>query len=167
MILTAAFPDDDLAAFEALRKRHFPSPRNFLRAHLTMFHQIDNIRLADIRSTLAALAADVVPATVTTTGIYHLGRGVAFAVASDELNNIRAALRRSFQPWLCPQDLQPWRPHITVQNGVDTKKANLLFDELRKEFEPKTLNMIGYQLWHYQGGPWKLEATYSFSDPAR
>jgi len=162
MILTAAFERNDIAIFDGRRQKHFPASRNFLPAHLTMFHRIDDIHLSEIRPILSSLAAETAPLTAVTTGVRHLGRGVAFAVKSEGLALVRTALRNQFKPWLCPQDLESWQPHITVQNGVDIRKADRLFDELQAQFTPETLAVVGYQLWHYKGGPWLEEATYSF-----
>ena len=40
LILTAQIPETFLARFDRLRQIHFPPDRNFLRAHLTMFHRL-------------------------------------------------------------------------------------------------------------------------------
>jgi len=40
LILTAHIPDADLKPFNDLRQAHFPPERNFLQAHLTMFHRL-------------------------------------------------------------------------------------------------------------------------------
>jgi len=39
-ILTAEMDDDSFAWLAGLRRRHFPPERNFLPAHLTLFHRL-------------------------------------------------------------------------------------------------------------------------------
>jgi hypothetical protein len=43
LILTARIGDSDLQPLDLLRQRYFPPDRNFLRAHLTMFHRLRRI----------------------------------------------------------------------------------------------------------------------------
>ncbi|WP_418326840.1 2'-5' RNA ligase family protein [Rhizobium phaseoli] len=66
-------------------------------------------------------------------------------------------LRAAFRPWLGPQDLQPWRPHVTVQNRVHWQKADTLYDMLSSEFVRRTLLVEGFDLWSYMQGPWRHE----------
>jgi len=85
-------------------------------------------------------------ASTAVTTVVYLGRGVAFAVKSEGLALVRTAFRNQFKPWLCPQDLETWQPHITVQNGVDIRRADRLSNELHPQFTPETLAVVGCQL---------------------
>ena len=40
LIVTALMGDADFAYFDGLRRHHYPSDRNVLRAHLTLFHHL-------------------------------------------------------------------------------------------------------------------------------
>ena len=40
LILTAQLPDDMHARYTALRDAHFPPERNYLEAHVTLFHAL-------------------------------------------------------------------------------------------------------------------------------
>ncbi|WP_208644854.1 2'-5' RNA ligase family protein [Mucilaginibacter kameinonensis] len=40
LILTLRLDEESQAFFDEMRKRHFPQERNFLKAHLTLFHQL-------------------------------------------------------------------------------------------------------------------------------
>src|SRR5579871_438064 len=92
LILTPRFADRDIEYFDCLRSAHFPSARNFLRAHLTMFHRLPGEYGEQIGATLddevrrsGAFAIDVV-------ALRHLGAGVAFSVSSEQLSSVRARL---------------------------------------------------------------------------
>lgn len=162
MILTAHIPTEDLTFFNELRTSHFPASRNYLDAHVTMFHNVADRHLTAIRQHLASVAATSPSTTLTITGVRHLGRGVAFEVESPALKAIRGMLVRRFESWLVAQDLQGWRPHITIQNSVAKAKADELFETVSASFAPRTLTVSGIDLWHYLGGPWRLEETFEF-----
>lgn len=162
LILTARLSDSDLQPFDLLRQAHFPPDRNFLRAHLTMFHRLpgeyrDRIvaQLYGIARTGRVVAADV-------TRVRHLGAGVAFAIASPELQAIHATLKSAFAAWLGPQDMQKWQPHITVQNKVSRLKADRLYHDLTETFRPFPITIVGLDLWKYLNGPWELERSVMF-----
>jgi hypothetical protein len=108
LILTLSMGDREAAYFNGLRRAHFPAERNFIDAHLTIFHHLP--------------AADVDAATNTTapieyrlTGLRMLGHGVAYSASSPRLSELRARLALRFDAWLTPQDRAGFSPHITVQ----------------------------------------------------
>jgi len=39
-------------------------------------------------------------------------------------------------PWLGGQDLQKWKPHITIQNKVSRQQADALHRRLSEDFGP-------------------------------
>jgi len=163
LILTASIAESDREPYDHLRQRHFPPDRNFLKAHLTMFHRLPGeyrdglvTRLTESVSGVDEFAADVV-------SIRHLGAGVAFSIESDVLSAIRASLKSAFFGWLGPQDMQPWRPHITVQNKVSKAAADGLYGELLAGFQPHSIQIIGLDLWRYLDGPWKHDAFIPFT----
>lgn len=59
----------------------------------------------------------------------------------------------AFSPWLTRQDQAGFRPHITVQNKVDSVHAKALLDQLMPGFEPFDILAEGLQFWRYHGGP--------------
>jgi 2'-5' RNA ligase len=163
LILTAGIDEHDLEPFNLLRRTYFPPDRNFLTAHLTMFHRLPGEHSGRIIETLETVAAEVGPFTAEVTGIRHLGAGVAFAVASSELLRIHAHSRSAFSHWLGGQDMQKWQPHITVQNKVSRAVADGLFRLLTAEFKPSTISITGLDLWRYLDGPWQHETSVSLS----
>jgi 2'-5' RNA ligase len=58
--------------------------------------------------------------------VIDLGAGTAFRVESEELEDIRHDLAEAFRGLMIPQDLAPWRPHITIQNKVEPREARRL-----------------------------------------
>lgn len=90
-----------------------------------------------------------------------LGAGVAFAIESKELHNIRKELAIQLHEQLIPQDKQGYRPHITIQNKVSPEAAKQLLNELQSTFQPITITARGLDLWQYLGGPWKHHAYHA------
>jgi hypothetical protein len=162
LILTAHIQQNDLEPFDLLRQKHFPPDRNFLTAHLTMFHRLPGEYREELLSHLAAVVAGHPPITASVTGLRHLGAGVAFTIASSELEAIHGRLRGAFMPWLGGQDMQTWQPHITVQNKVSRSAANTLHTALLEKFRPHTIEINGLDLWRYLGGPWQHESSAMF-----
>lgn len=91
-----------------------------------------------------------------------LGRGTAFRVESEPLEQIRADLADAFRGLLIPQDRAPWNPHITVQNKVEAREARQLQTKLRSTFVPRPLGIRGLASWHYLDGPWEPIKTHIF-----
>jgi 2'-5' RNA ligase len=148
--------------FDRLRKRNFPPERNYLSAHLTLFHKLPGEREAEISAELREICQDREPFTLAATGLRFLGRGVAYELSSPELLALRRELARSWEPWLGAQDRQGFKPHITVQNKVSPERARALQKELQASFTPFEIRSLGLSLWRYLGGPWEPEDTYLF-----
>lgn len=155
LILTAEMDEASFDWFDALRRAHFPAERNFIPAHLTLFHALPGDREAEIGEVLTSVCAGRPAPTLRVTGVWSLGRGVAYRLASPELEAVRAELARAFAPWLTRQDQAGWRPHVTVQNKVDPKDARALLEDLQHAFEPFDVVAEGLLLWRYLGGPWE------------
>ncbi|MEF3131013.1 hypothetical protein OS035_05975 [Rhizobium sp. 268] len=58
MILTARIAEHDLIPFDLLRQKHFPQDRNFLRAHMTMFHRLPGEYVGRIVESLQFVAKE-------------------------------------------------------------------------------------------------------------
>jgi len=163
LILTARIAETDLEPFDRLRKVHFPSDRNFLRAHLTMFHRLPGEHLERIVGELQSAATKRGQIRAEVASVRHLGAGVAFTIRSLALEQLYAELRTAFMPCLGGQDMQGWQPHITVQNRVSRTAADTLHQQLTHDFKPRSVMLEGLDLWRYLGGPWQLERTVSFA----
>ena len=165
MVVTAWIDSADLQPFTELRRRLFPAERNYLSAHLTLFHQVPApereafvAAAAEEFSTQPSITVDVLPPVST-------GRGVAYPVAAAALQAIRAPLRQRFADALGAQDLAPWkRPHITVQNKVDPRVAAETLRELSVQFRPRSIGILGLRYFRYDYGPWTPLGELRFAD---
>ncbi|MDP9837289.1 2'-5' RNA ligase [Neorhizobium huautlense] len=157
LIVTARIPEEDLEPFDHLRQAHFPRERNFLRAHLTMFHRLPGEYIERVVQILTATAAGQGAFFADVSGLRHLGAGVAFSITSPALEHLRGDLQTGFGQWLGPQDRQKWQPHITIQNRVSKTEADSLYRRLRENFVPHPIRITGLELWRYLDGPWRAE----------
>jgi hypothetical protein len=106
LILTLKLDEESRAFFNAQRKQYFPPERNFLDAHLTLFHQLP-AEPATYRF-LTGLVHE--PFSLTITGLINLGAGVAYRIESPELLALHKLLSVQFREVLILQDRQGFRP---------------------------------------------------------
>jgi len=160
VILTVLLDEASQAWFDGLRRAHFPPERLVVGAHVTLFHALPHDADGVVDEVLRETAPD--PSAVAVTGVRSLGRGVAFTLDAPGVEPLRAALADAFGDALTPQDRQPWRPHVTVQNKVTPAAAAALHARLSASFVPFEARAEGLELWHYRGGPWELAARRMF-----
>jgi len=134
IIVTALMGKADSAAFDALRRRHFPPERNQLAAHLTMFHHLPPSLEDELKRRLAEMTRGASPPEARVAGLISLGQGVAFRIESPALLAIRAELADTFAGLLTPQDRAGWRPHVTVQNKVEPAVARVTLGRIGARF---------------------------------
>ena len=161
LIITAELAPADFAWLDQLRRAHYPSDRNQLPAHLTMFHALPPSAEGEVRRTLARLASNP-PPRASIEGLMDLGGGVALRVVSPGLDAICRELSADFRGLLGAQDSGGWRPHVTIQNKVPPKDARALLAQLDAEFRSRPLRIAGLGLHRYLGGPWERAAVYPF-----
>jgi 2'-5' RNA ligase len=162
LIVTLALDEAAQARFDRLRQAHFPPERNFLAAHLTLFHHLPPEREGEVVAEVAAECGQQRPLILTATGLLRFGQGVAYAFDAPVLVALRERLAAQWWPWLGAQDRQRFRPHITVQNKVPPERARALFEQLQATFSPFTVVGEGLLLWRYLGGPWQPAGRYPF-----
>ena len=162
MIVTLRIDDGSQAFFNALREQHFPPHRNFLAAHLTLFHNLPGECLDWVANTLHILSTHQPSLVLNVTGPRQLGRGVAFRLECPPLRTLHRALQQEFHDRLGPQDRQSLSPHVTVQNKVDPQTAAALHRMLAAQFVPFEAKGVGLALWRYLGGPWEPIASFPF-----
>ena len=85
LILTLRMDDLSQQGFNRLREEHFPKGRNFIPAHLTLFHKLPGDREGEISETLQALSRQQEPFLLTATGLVFMGRGVGYRLESPML----------------------------------------------------------------------------------
>lgn len=164
LILTLELSEPAFTFFNNLRQKHFPPAINYLQAHLTLFHHLPHI--PEVTKILPTVAASQPVISLEVANPMKLGKGVAYAIKSEELVRLHRYLQKQWQAWLTPQDRQGFRPHITVQNKVLPAAANALYTELTSEFVPFAAEGIGLSLWAYQGGPWHKFKDFYFTGSA-
>ncbi|MCC2981357.1 2'-5' RNA ligase family protein [Sphingomonas sp. IC4-52] len=162
IIVTALLGRSDQIWLDGLRQRHFPPERNFLAAHLTMFHHLPPSAAEELKWRLAEETRAVPRPKAALAAPFSLGRGVAYRVDSAELAAIRASLAEAFAGLLTPQDQAGWRPHVTIQNKVEPATAKALLADLGREFRPRPLIIDGLATWWYRGGPWEPLSQHRF-----
>jgi 2'-5' RNA ligase len=165
LILSLALDDEAQGRLDRLREAHFPPARNYLRAHLTLFHHLPAAEEEQIAADLDEICAARGPLVLTADEVLFFGRGVAYGFAAPELVAVRAALARRWWPWLGAQDRGKFRPHVTVQNKVAPAQARALHEELRADFAPFAATGVALLLWRYRGGPWEPVSAHPFGAP--
>jgi hypothetical protein len=161
IVVTAIFGDGDNGWLQQLRRTHYPAERNRVPAHLTLFRHLPPSLEPELKQRLSVYTATGPPRAILA-GVIDLGEGTAFRVESEELEDIRYDLAEAFRGMLTPQDMAPWRPHVTIQNKVEPREARRLQAELRATFEPRPLEISGLASWRYLGGPWQPIRTHAF-----
>ena len=161
LIVTGELAPADFAWLNDLRRRHYPAERNQLPAHLTMFHAIPPSAESELRQLLRVMAEGS-PPRGWIAGVMNLGGGVAFRIASDELDLIREELAQRLRGLLTAQDSAGWSAHVTIQNKVPPREARALILALGNQFEGRPVRISGLGLHRYLGGPWESLRTFPF-----
>ncbi len=162
-VLTLAVDARSLAHVQALRDRHFPPARNIVPAHLTLFHALPGAAEAAIRAALtdAATATPQLPLNGDGTALPWPRRRLRGCLPP--LQARARALAERWRDMLTPQDSNPFKPHVTVQNKADPAEARRLLDDLRASFTPFAMTGVGLLLWRYLGGPWDKAGFFPFA----
>ena len=163
LILTLQLGEPAQSLFQALRNRHFPRERNVVPAHVSLFHALPGSERGSIVRVLRALEADRPPVQIEAPR--PLGRGVAFPLASPDLQALRGRLADAWSPWLTPQDRQRFSPHVTVQNKVTPAEAAATLDRLQQGFVPWRSEGVALLLWRYLDGPWEALERFELHTP--
>lgn len=166
-ILTAALPPDMASWATGLRREHFPPERNYLDAHVTLFHALPPSCEGELRDLLAAMAKEFAAPTARLEGLMSLGRGTALKLTSPAMLGLRGHIADHFHGSLTPQDENNPRLHVTIQNKVAPREAKALLDELEPLIEPRDFTFPAVELHIYRGGPWELVKRWPFRGHSR
>jgi hypothetical protein len=162
LIVTALLPPDIHRWATRLREAHYPPERNFLEAHVTLFHALPPHYEREVRDALAAAAREYAPPPARLEGVMSLGGGTALRLASPATLALRELLADTFHGLLTAQDRHPPRLHVTVQNKVSPGEAKALQAELGAVVEPRSFAFPGLALYRYLDGPWEEVRKYAF-----
>jgi hypothetical protein len=161
LIVTAELPEALQSRADQLRAAHFPPERNFLKAHVTLFHALPPSVEDELRDALATeVRTRPVPARFE--GVMNLGRGTALRLISPEMLDLRERLAARFHGLLTPQDEHAPRLHVTIQNKVSPAEARALQQALAATIEPRDFAFAGLALHRYRGGPWEFVKRWPF-----
>lgn len=150
-----------------MRQAHFPPERNYLAAHVTLFHALPRAHEAELREELGRIAREFAPPDVRLEGVMSLGRGTALKLTSPAILDIRARIADRFHGLLTAQDQHNPRLHITIQNKVAPREAKALQALLTPEIGPRSFAFTGLSLHIYRGGPWESVKAFAFRGNAR
>jgi 2'-5' RNA ligase len=162
LILTLKLDQQTFSYFDQLRRQHFPPEKNFLAAHITLFHRLPSDQESSIQQTLQKFCAHTSVLSLTFPKLRFLGKGVAVEVDCPELIQLRQQLAKNWNGWLSRQDQQGYRPHITLQNKSTANEARQLYNQLANNWKLFGGNGEGLLLWYYKGGPWELVREFAF-----
>ncbi|PPS43385.1 2'-5' RNA ligase family protein [Chroococcidiopsis sp. TS-821] len=166
LILTLKLDRITFEFFNELRQQHFPPERNFLPAHITLFHALPGEAELSIQQTLQNLSLETPPLPLLFSQPRFLGKGVAVEAQCSELVQLRQQLAATWNMWLSKQDQQRYQPHVTIQNKVTSEEARQLYNQLVSSWDSLNGYGEGLLLWYYKGGPWELAGEFNFERDA-
>ena len=162
LILTAQLPHDLHAWATRLRTEHFPPERNYLEAHVTLFHALPAQCEAEICEMLVRLAGETAPVPGRLVGLMSLGGGTALKLESSAMLALRERIAERFHGMLTGQDQHKPRLHVTIQNKVKSADAKSLQAQLAGTVQPRDFAFRGLALFRYRGGPWEAVRDFAF-----
>ncbi|MGB5723643.1 MAG: 2'-5' RNA ligase family protein [Parasphingorhabdus sp.] len=162
IIMTAQMGKAEFAWANSLRKSHYPPERNMVGAHITLFHHLPPQALDEIKARVIELTSSLPNPEAKLSGLIHLGSGVAYRLHAPQLLDLRMEMADRFAGLLVAQDQQTPRLHITIQNKVNSREAQNLFERLSAEFEPRSFAIRGIALHYYVDGAWQNIGTWPF-----
>jgi hypothetical protein len=150
-----------------LRTKYFPKHRNFLAAHITLFHALPASRQPDYAKILTDLTSRTAPFTIGIKNPFPLGqKGVGLNVSSFKLRNLHDEILRAFREEgveLTEQDQAKIKAHVTVQNKVGEEEARRTLEAVKREWNERGARAEGIVVWRYEvGGEWTWLKEYEF-----
>ena len=162
LILTIKLDEASQTFFNQKRKQYFPLERNFIDAHLTLFHHLPDDEPLIIQ-TIEALCAQQKSIVMEVIEPKSIGKGVAYKIDSSTLVHLHKKLQREWVEKLTTQDQQGLWPHVTVQNKVTAEEAKETLQQIQKDFTPFSAYATGVTLWRYLNGPWQVYRSFPFA----
>lgn len=161
-IVTAELPEDIFAWSNGLRAEHFPPERNWLKAHVTLFHSFAPSLRDELPRFLARMAGEFAPPRAQINGLMDLGQGTALAIRSSQMLAVRDMIAEHFWDMLTKQDQGGKQLHITIQNKVDRKAATALQQQLAPRLAPRDFAFTGLGLHIYRNPHWEAAGVWKF-----
>jgi hypothetical protein len=166
LVLTLQLDRQTFQYFDQLRQQHFPAERNFLPAHITLFHSLPGEQEVVIAEVLKECCQHTMILPLLFSKPRFLGKGVAIDIDAPALLQLHYQLVKRWDKrlhtQLTQQDRQGYRPHLTIQNKVAPDTARSLYERLVRDWHPLEGEGQGLLLWRYLGGPWELIEEFNF-----
>lgn len=163
LLLTLKLDPATFKQTNTLRQQYFPPERNVVPAHIMLFHQLPGDQQSTISHRLQTLCAQTHSFPLSFPSLQSLGSGVALTVSSPPLLQLHQSLATAWDDWLIPQDRQPFRPHLTIQNKVSPQSARQLLVSLQSQWQTINGSALGLCLWRYLNGPWESAHEFQFT----
>ena len=161
-IVTAELPEAVFAWANSLRAEHFPPTRNWLKAHVTLFHSFAPSLREELPRFLARMAAEFAQPEAELNGLMDLGGGTALALRSPAMLAVRQHIADHFWDMLTKQDQGGKKLHITIQNKVERKVARELQARLAPQLRVRRFAFTGLGLHIYRSPYWEAVSTWKF-----
>jgi len=166
-ILTLRLDKATESLLTQLRTKYFPKHRNFLSAHITLFHALPKQSQPQYARILSNLVKSTSPFNVGVKNPFALGKkGVGINISSHRLRQLHDELLREFKAAdieLTEQDRSRFNAHVTIQNKVEEKEAMNTLLAVKEEWKDTGAKAEGLVLWRYEiGGQWTWLEEYSF-----
>lgn len=94
IILTLQLDEVNITFFNEQRQLYFPPERNFLKAHLTLFHHLPPAIYPQIMQELELLSKQQQPMALAVTEVKFIGKGVAYKMESRVLQQLHLHLQQ-------------------------------------------------------------------------
>lgn len=159
-IVTAELPADIFSWANGLRAENYPPERNWLKAHVTLFHSFAPSLRDELPRFLARMAGEYAAPPAEVSGLIDLGGGTALAIRSPGMLTIRERIAEHFWHMLTSQDQGGKKLHITVQNKVPRQTAMALQAELGARLKPRTFAFTGLGLHLYRNPHWEAVGVW-------
>ncbi len=155
-IITAKMDVQSFEKLNLLREKYFPKDRNFLQAHITLFHKLPE------SFDLKFMTLPTTPLPIEFTQPYFMGFGTAIEARSPELSQLRTQIKNQVSDVLTRQDHQLKKFHVTIQNKVPADQAKTFFHDFKNQWTPFSGEIVGLLIHEYLDGPWRLKEELLF-----
>lgn len=146
-VVTARLDPASFASLDEFRKKYFPPERNFLSAHVTLFHQAPPEILSAVPPSF--------PLMIEFQESFFMGHGFGIRTKCDELSRWKKNCLN--HPWeFTSQDRNNSRLHVTIQNKVSPEQAREDFRNFSGTWKPFAGSISGIDVWIYRNGPWEF-----------
>lgn len=157
LAVTLAIEDDAQRRFDEACARWSATPAP---ARVALFRELPESLEKDVRIELVGTAGPPFPIGVAS--VLPLPNGVAYAIASPELNDRHHDLQITWWAELTAVDRRPLRPHVAVMRDASPAEARAAYSVLRREFRAHQVRADGYVLWR-TGEEWTELARVPFA----